>query len=125
MSLKLWIDYAVDELNDLLRDATLDNAENLEDRIWELADSNTPIYYSDMLDCVSDDINLFITRPDLADEDSTPDKMIKLNIFERIESALRERLEEWKEEQEEIERERNLQDGWQSWGYSLESDPEE
>jgi len=110
MSLKLWIDYAVDELNDLLRDATLDNADSLEDQISELADSNTPIYYSDILECVSDDISLFITRPDLAGPEDTPDKLIQINIFERIESALQERFREWKEEQEEIE---------------LESDPEE
>ena len=103
MSLQLWIDYAVDELNDLLREATLDDAEDMQDRIWELADSNTPIYYSDMLECVSDDIDLFITRPDNAGSEDTPDKLIQINIFERIEQALWERFREWKEEQEEIE----------------------
>jgi len=103
MSLKLWLDYAVDELNDLLRNATLEDAENLEDQIWELADNDTPIYHSDMLDCISDDITLFITRSENAGPEDTPDKLIQINIFERIESALRERFEEWKEEQEEIE----------------------
>lgn len=102
MSLQLWIDYAVDELNDILQETTLDDADAVEDQIFELADSNTPIYYSDMLDCVNDDIDLFITRPDLADDSATPDKMIQLNIFERIEAALWERFTEWKEEQEEI-----------------------
>jgi len=110
MSLKLWIDYAVDDLNDLLEDAALEDADSLEEQIFGLADSNTPIYHSDILECASDDCNLFLTRPDLATEETIPIDMIQLNIFERIEQALWERFREWKEEQEEIE---------------LESDPEE
>jgi len=106
VSLQTYIDDAIEELEkDHLADATLDDVEDIEDCIWELADSNTPIYYSDMLECVSDDIDLFITRPDNAGPEDTPDKLIQINIFERIESALWERFREWQEEQESVEEE--------------------
>ena len=111
MSLQTYIDDAIEELEkDHLADATLDDVEAIEDCICELADSNTPIYYSDMLECVSDDISLFITRPDNAGPEDTPDKLIQLNIYERIESALWERFREWQEEQEEIELEADPED---------------
>jgi len=104
MSLQTVIDDAISELDDLLEDMTLADADDLGDQIWEIADTNTPIYYSDILECVNDDISLFTTYPDIAvgDRSETPDRMIQYNIFERIREELYNRIDEWKEEQEEI-----------------------
>lgn len=106
MGLQQCIDDAVEELNRILEDIELCDVDGVEDTFFELADSHTPVYYANALECAESDFDLFLTRPDLAGEDTTPIKMIQLNIFERIEQALWARLEEWKEEQEEIEADR-------------------
>jgi len=106
MNLQTCIDDAIVELEtDHLADATLDEADAIQECIFEIADSNTPIYYSNIMECADSDYGLLHNRSDLATEEMSPMDAIQLNIFDRIEQALFERLNEWKEEQEEKEQE--------------------
>ena len=110
MGLQEWINYALSDLEESFEGATLDDADDIEDRLFEIASESMPVYYSDMLDCVSDDIDLVLSVPPDAVPTTSPIDLIALNIQERIEIAVQERFREWQEEQEEIE---------------LEADPEE
>jgi len=106
MNLQTCIDDAIVELElNHLTDATLDDADAIQECIFEIADSNTPIYYSDIMECADSDYGLLHNHSDRAINEMSPMNAIQLNIFDRIEQALFERFNEWKEEQEEEEQE--------------------
>ena len=100
MGLRLYTENAIAEMESQLYGLTPEEADMVEDMIPEIASENLPIYYSDMLDCVSDDIGLFITRSDMSPPDATPDRLIMDNIEDHIRQKLYERLQEWIDEYE-------------------------
>ena len=80
--------------------------ERFEDTIAEIADSNTPIYTSDILAYAKDDNSLATDVPEIGpafDGEPTPVNIIAANIYERLSNAayeaLRELQEEWEDEE--------------------------
>jgi len=71
------------------------------DLIHSIADSNTPIYYSDILELAAENTFLALDEPELGpafDGSPTPVNIIAANIFEHLERVLWENIEEIKEE---------------------------
>ena len=65
------------------------------DVIFEIADSNVPIYNYDLLDVASNNINIAVNEPELGpafDGSPTPINVIAANIFEYLETEL---WDEW------------------------------
>jgi len=81
-----------------LRERIEENPDEREPHDWihEIADSNVPIYYSDILQYAADDIDLATAEPEIGpafDGSPTPINVIAANIFDRLEEAL---WEEWR-----------------------------
>jgi len=98
-----YIDEALDELETLLKESELGDEHGIEESVFEISGSNTPIHYSNIMEAAMSDFSLLHNRPELAGDESTPMDMIQLNIREAIEQALYERLRDWIEEKEEEE----------------------
>lgn len=86
-----------------LDDWIKDNPGNDEphDTIFEIADSSTPIYTGDILQCAMDNLSLATAEPELGpafDGKPTPINIIAANIFEYIESALWEYFNDHKDD---------------------------
>lgn len=93
-------------MSTLIEDALSDLIERYqdekypEDLIHEIADSHTPIYNSDIMAYAQDDFSLATEAPELGpafDGEATAINIIASNIYERIYSALSEKLVELKE----------------------------
>ena len=89
----------LDELRERLQDNPWNNDEY--DIIHEVADSNTPIYTSDILKLAADNLFLATDIPELGpafDSEPTPTNIIAANIFEHLERVMFDNLEEIKAE---------------------------
>lgn len=95
MGLHKTIALAIEDLDDLLKDITPDDRGTVEDQIFEIADSATPIYYSEVFECVSDDIGLILVRPENVGSEDSPVDMIQENIRIMILDALYEHIDDW------------------------------
>ena len=83
--------------------------DEVSDTIFEITDSSTPVYYSDMMKCANDDYSLMHETPELASGDETPMRALQLNIFDRIENELCEYWEVLKDElQDDLDEYENL-----------------
>ena len=69
-------------------------------QIFEIADSSTPVYYSDMMQCANEDYSLMHKVPECRGEEGTPMRLLQLNIFDRISQEL---YEYWQELESELE----------------------
>ena len=77
------------------------NGDEINDIIWEIADSNTPISIWDILQYAANNIALAVDEPEIGpafDGSPTPVNIIAANIYEAIEADL---WEYWQEELEE------------------------
>ena len=89
---------AVEELKESLRDYP-DNDQH--DTIHEIADSSVPVYTSDILQLVADNIDLAVIEPDIEpafDGSPTPVNIIAANVYEEITQELWSNLENIKAE---------------------------
>ncbi len=79
-----------EDVNEMYKDEE-DNPDWVHDIIFEVADSNVPIYTSDLLDVASNDNWVATNKPGLGpafDGKPTPTNIIAANIFEGIEENL-------------------------------------
>ena len=77
--------------------------DEVYDMFYEIIDSNIPIYNSKLLDVVRSNLRLWAVEPEIipAPEDCNPYRLIKINIYEALREAMRERYqEEWKNREE-------------------------
>lgn len=98
------IQNAIEELKDDIKDG---NEFDENDRIHELADSWTPIYYSEILSLAADNLDLATDEPELGpafDGSPTPINIIAANIYEAIYNGV---WEFWSEEGEELYNEKH------------------
>lgn len=75
----------------------LEGTDDLGDVIHEIADGTVPIYTHDILECATNDNSLATDVPELGpafDGTPTPVNIIAANIFERIEQALWDKVQE-------------------------------
>lgn len=91
---------AIEELKDNLLDLILDNEiededeiesvlrDDIQELISEIADSQTPIYYSDMLDIANDNYDILHEASEFGSTE--PFKIIQENIYTQIEQWLYE-----------------------------------
>ena len=73
------------------------------DLVFEIADSNTPIYYSDLMDVASSDYDMILTEPSIGpafDGEPTPINIIAANIYEAICADLFQYWEQLQDERE-------------------------
>jgi len=98
---------AADELRDQWSDLSHRERRDL-DVIHEIADSNVPVYTSDLLEVAAADINMATLEPELGpafDGSPTPANIIAANIYEAISNHLygiaNELQKEFDEEEEE------------------------
>jgi hypothetical protein len=83
---------ALEELKDNLRDYP---DTDKYDMIFEIADSNTPIYTSEIMQLGADNIDLAVNEPDIGpafDGTPTPANIVAANIFEEIQNYLYENI---------------------------------
>ena len=101
MNYQEMLNSAVKELKERLQE---DPDYDEGDLIHEIADSNTPIYNSDILQMAAENMFLALNEPDIGpafDGSPTPINIIAANIYEAIEQELWDKLEDIKEEIEE------------------------
>ena len=77
-----------DELRNIVEQD--DPLDRLHDLIHEVANSNVPIYYADILEVAIDDIHIATNEPEIPafNGSPTPINIIAANIFEAVENAL-------------------------------------
>lgn len=76
---------------------------NIYDQAFEIADSNVPVYTSDIMELAADDVSLATDEPELGpafDGSPTPANIVAANIFERLNRIAYEVLSERGEEEE-------------------------
>lgn len=92
-----------------IRQEVRDEAQNLFDNVYpddmlhEMADSQVPIYTSDLMDLAASDIDLATTTPEAGpgfDGTPTPTNIIAANVYERLWAAA---SAEWTDIQSETE----------------------
>jgi len=84
------------------------DCEYPEDIIAEIADSSVPIYYNQIAQVAANDISLILDEPELGactgsnftGMENTPVAYIAANIYERVQAALFELLEEIQNQKE-------------------------
>lgn len=95
---RMAIDDLRDRINDLIAEEKIANCDldvqyhnELCDLIFEIADSNVPIYTGDLMQLAADNIYLATEEPELGpafDGSPTPVNIVAANVFEHIEGKL-------------------------------------
>lgn len=89
---------AISHLEELVEDGSW--FEQIEERLHEIADSYTPIYYHDIIKIVQEDITFALSNSELwpAFNSDTPMNQIIANIYQHLYDALSSKLWELKKE---------------------------
>lgn len=78
---------------------------DVDDLIFEMADQAVPVYTGDLLSLCDGDYTLFTCLPEFSDfeNDTTPDRIVAINVFEKIEQHLQEVRRKMDEEYNDLE----------------------
>lgn len=115
------IDDACIELKDWMEDNP--GVKEPHDAIFEIADSNTPIYNSDIMEIAAEDYEIMSSEPEIGpafDGKPTPLNIAAANIFEAIEQGL---WEYWNEHKDDFDD--NLTWLWEEIEALIEDAPQE
>ena len=78
----------------------LKDGEDVDDMLFECADSEVPVYYATQLELANNHNAFMHDKPDMGDGDNSPMEALALNIFEYCYQGLQKMVDEWKSERE-------------------------